>query len=120
MPALLIVVLCVTGAWFLLLRFGRKTGNDGNNARTRNLVLLFSSAVALWFLWFAIREYRPPISITEHWLNTLIALASMGLAIGTSIQAFFTPISTRLGLAILSLFISVICLLDVVISIPVS
>lgn len=120
MPALLIVVLCVTGAWFLLLWFGRKTVHDGNNPRIRNLVLLFSLAVALWFLWFAIREYRPPISIPEHWLNTIIALVTMGFAIGASIQAFFTPISTRVVLAILSLFISVICLLDVVISIPVS
>jgi hypothetical protein len=40
MPALLIVVLCVAGVWFLLLWFGRKTVHDGNNVRTRNLVPL--------------------------------------------------------------------------------
>jgi hypothetical protein len=122
MYALFIVVLAVTCTWFLLFRISLKSEDDGKNIRVlkRKLTLLFSTSIALWMLWFGIREYWPPINVPEHWLSILIALVSMSFAISVSILVFSSQMRMRLGLAALNLFICGICLFSAIFSIPVS
>lgn|SRR5882724_4876495 len=118
----LITVLAATSVCFLMLRISGKLEDDDKNVNTlkRKIAFPLSASVVLWLLWCGIREYWPPISIPEHWLSVLVAMSSMIFAIAASIRAFTSPITMRLGIGFLCLFVGLISLLGVVLSIPVS
>jgi hypothetical protein len=119
---LLTLVLSLTVVCFILLTMNRKSEESEKNIRGLNLriILPLSASVILWLIWCAIREYRRPVYMNEHWLSTLIAFGSMILAIVASIQAFRNLTMMRLSIGFLCLFISLVYLLGVLISIPVS
>lgn len=122
MLVLLIAVLTLTSICFILLRIctGLEEEKKTASKLKRKVVLLLSVSVIFWSIWYAIREYWPPINISEHWLSTLLALSSMVLAIAASIFTFYSPLRMRLGIGFLCMFISLIYLLGIVLSVPMS
>ena len=118
----LITLLAATSVCFLMLRISSKLEDDDKNVTTvkRKIAFPLSASAVLWLLWCGIRQYWPPISISEHWLSVVVALSSMIFAIAASIRAFTSPITMRLGIGLLCLFVGLISLLGVVLSIPVS
>lgn len=122
MLVLLIIVMAATSGCFLMLRISGKVEDDDKNVNTLKHKIAFplSASVVLWLLWCGIREYWPPISINEHWLSVAVALSSMIFAVAAAIRSFTCPITMRLGIGFLCLFVGLVSLLGVVLSIPVS
>jgi hypothetical protein len=122
MLVLWIAVLVLTSICFILLRISAELAEEKKTANKlkRKVILLLSVSVILWSIWCAIREYWRPINISEHWLSTFLAFSCLVLALTASIQAFSSVINLRLSIGFLCLFISLIYLLGIVLSIPVS
>jgi hypothetical protein len=84
-------------------------------------VALVVVSISLFAVWYGLNAYSPPISISEHWGMVLISLAGFLSMLLSTVAAVKYLTGVRQGLiALISLGIALVHLVDIVVSIPFS